>query len=528
MWKSALLALFCALFAALLVYSLSRRSKSFIDLATAAIKQIKPGSADTVLDDLSEIDPKLSESMMSLVGQYEAAIFTHQRAAVTDPATGLMNRINFMNLIDDKIKIYGDRSVVLGLIDINRFRRLNDQIGVKRADEVLALIGRRLRDQVEIADRSVRPDLYGTAPCQLGRLNGDQFAMLIPMADESLATEMISSVVGGFLKPFEIDGRKIEISVSTAAAIAPRDALSGFDLLKQAEMALERSKFDRMTKPFFYNRSMAEEANSRVRMEDEIRRGVENGEFIAVFQPKVEFESNKVVGAEALARWRRADGSAVSPGRFIPIAEELGLISKIGIAVLRDACMEAARWHGDNQDVRIAVNVSPHQFEDPEFIPAIYEALDESGLSPDRLELEITESVAVEDPDKVARVMRPLRARGVRLAIDDFGTGHSNFTTVTRLPFDVFKIDQQFVRALNEDPHAPAIIEMILAMAEALGQETVAEGVETEEQYKFLKRRDCTIGQGYYFSPPLPGHEFRAFLRHWKATSGSARLTGAA
>jgi EAL domain-containing protein (putative c-di-GMP-specific phosphodiesterase class I) len=183
---------------------------------------------------------------------------------------------------------------------------------------------------------------------------------------------------------------------------------------------------------------------------------------------------------------------------------------------MRDACFAASNWTRNGIAARIAVNVSPQQFDEPDFIQSVYQALDDSGLDPRQLELEITESAAVADPDRVARIMWPLRNRGVRLAIDDFGTGHSNFASITRLPFDVFKIDQQFVRALATDTNAPAIVEMILAMAEALGQETVAEGVETKEQADFLVRRACTIGQGYYYSPPLPAEEFDLFVRSWR------------
>jgi EAL domain-containing protein (putative c-di-GMP-specific phosphodiesterase class I) len=206
------------------------------------------------------------------------------------------------------------------------------------------------------------------------------------------------------------------------------------------------------------------------------------------------------------------------------MAEELGLISKLGDAVMRDACRAAARWNRSGINSHIAVNVSPHQFNDPDFISQVQAALDESGLNPELLELEITESAAVADPDRVARIMWPLRNRGVRLAIDDFGTGHSNFASITRLPFDVFKIDQQFIRALDTEPNAPAIVEMILAMAEALGQETVAEGVETRSQAEFLMRRQCTLGQGYYFSPPLPADEFDAFVRSWRPSSAVERF----
>lgn len=528
LWRPLAQSGVAALLIALLVFISTKRITAPIDSLSRTLKHIKPGDADEALEELSSVDPEMSENFAAMVGRYEAAIFTHRRAAVTDPATGLMNRNHFLRLIDETIRQHGERAVVLGLIDVNRFRRINDQLGVKRADEMLLQIGQRLRENAELADRTLRPDLHGGAPIQIGRLSGVQFAVIIPMADDGLARDVLNTIIGGFAYPFEVGGRHVDIAVTSSAASAPRDAQTSSDLVKQAETALEHAKLERMTTPFFYNKAMAEEASARLRIEEEVRKGVDNGEFIAVFQPKVDLETGRVTGAEALARWRRPDGSVVSPGRFIPIAEELGLISRLGVSVLRDACMEAAKWHRAGENVRIAVNVSPHQFEDPDFIPAIYDSLEESGLPPDMLELEITESVAVEDPERVARVMRPLRSRGVRLAIDDFGTGHSNFTTLTRLPFDVFKIDQQFVRALKQDPHAPAIIEMILAMAEALNLETVAEGVETTEQFDFLKLRACTLGQGYFFSPPLPGHEFSTFLRHWKSHPGGARLSGVA
>ena len=524
----AMLTILAALALALAIYVLARKLETPIEQLSAHLAEIRPGGADAALDKLATVAPSLADAMMVLVGRYEAAIFTHKRAAITDPVSGLMNRIHFMQLIDEKIRQYGERNVVLALVDINRFRRINDQIGVKLADELLALIGRRLRDNLEKADRALRPDTHASAPCQVGRLNGDQFGIIIPLVDESLACDIVQNMQRSFNEPFELAGKPISVSVSASAASSPDDASNGPDLVKQAELAMHHAKLARVKSPYFYNRDLAEQANQRLHLEEEVRRGIENREFIAVFQPKVDLRNGQVIGAEALARWRRPDGSAVSPGRFIPIAEELGLISKLGISVLRDACVEAALWNRGSNRVRVAVNVSPHQFEDPEFIPSIYEAIEESGLDPELLELEITESVAVENPEKVTRIMRPLRARGVRLAIDDFGTGHSNFTTVTRLPFDVFKIDQQFVRALSQDPHAPAIIEMILAMAEALGQETVAEGVEDVQQFEFLRRRGCTIGQGYYFSPPLPGHEFRSFVKHWELSASDARLSGTA
>jgi len=351
----------------------------------------------------------------------------------------------------------------------------------------------------------------------IGRLGPDQFGIIAPGGDLAAVKAFMAAADHAISETMTIEGQAMRVTAAFGAAAAPADALTAQDLLKQAELALKEAKNSQGVRRAFFDARLLEKARELARLESDLRHGLENNEFIAVFQPKVHLETGELVGAEALARWRRPDGKVVSPGVFVPIAEDIGMISKLGHCVLRDACFAAARWNKTaTSPLKIAVNVSPHQFNDPEFVPSVYQALDDSHLDPKLLELEITESAAVVDPDRVARIMWPLRSRGVRLAIDDFGTGHSNFASITRLPFDVFKIDQQFIRALKTDPHAPAIVEMILAMAEALGQETVAEGVETREQADFLVRRACTIGQGYYYSPPLPADEFDAFVRSWR------------
>ncbi len=518
--QSYLIALLAAVLAGLVTFVVARRLLESRSRAFDVLKTITPGKADKPLAQLALEEPEVAATLKDVLSGYDKTILNYRVQSIMDPTTQLATRAHFLKLVDARLKQFGERKVVLALIDINRFRRLNDTLGVAKADMVLGMVGKRLREHVQIADRTVRTAVFEKTPCHVGRLAADQFAIVIPMADEGVAERLMQVIATVFDQPFEIGGKSIDLTATLAAATAPVDARNAPDLVKQAETALAKAKEERTTDLYFYTQRLADDAAERMHLEEDIRRGIENREFVAVFQPKIRFETGEVIGAEALARWRRPDGSVVSPGRFIPIIEDLGLISSLGISILQDACVEAAKWNRGGEPVRVAVNVSPHQFEDPDFIPSIYEALEDSKLDPELLELEITESVAVENPDKVAKIMRPLRSRGVRLAIDDFGTGHSNFTTVTRLPFDVFKIDQQFVRALSSDSHAPAIIEMILAMAETLGQETVAEGVETEDQVDFLRRRACTIGQGYHFSPPLPAHEFQSFVNHWRLNAG--------
>jgi diguanylate cyclase (GGDEF)-like protein len=436
----------------------------------------------------------------------EAAMRRALTMAYTDPVTRLPNRLRFISKLEGAVDRAG-QSVYLVICDLDRFRQINVNFGPRVADMALATIAERLRATASQAQ---------TGQFFIGRLGADQFGIIFPDADQSTVSAYLIAAEKAVCEGMMLEDQHVRLTASFGAACAPKDAAAATDLLKQAETALKEAKRLPGMRRAFFDQGLLAQARAKAKLEEELREGLDRGEFVAVFQPKVKFESGELVGAEALARWRRPDGAIVSPGVFIPIAEELGLIAQLGKSVMRDACFAAAGWNRKGVNASIAVNVSPHQFDDPDFISSVYQVLDDSGLSPEKLELEITESAAVADPDRVARIMWPLRNRGVRLAIDDFGTGHSNFASITRLPFDVFKIDQQFVRALSTDPHAPAIVEMILAMAEALGQETVAEGVETKEQADFLLRRACTIGQGYYYSPPLPADEFDAFVRSWR------------
>jgi diguanylate cyclase (GGDEF)-like protein len=437
----------------------------------------------------------------------EAAMRRALAIAYTDPVTKLPNRLRFVSRLEAAVERGQGWGVFLAICDIDAFRKINVSHGPRVADAILAIVADRIR---AAAAATVGKNVF------IGRIGADQFGVMVPGDDPAPVKAFMTQAERTIAEPVVADGEAVRITAAFGAASAPSDAATAGDLMKQAEVALKEGKRNPTERRAFFDQRLLDKAKAQAQLEAEIREGLERGEFIAVFQPKVKLETGELVGAEALARWRRPDGAIVSPGVFVPIAEELGLISKLGQCVMRDACTAAAGWNRSGVRARIAVNVSPHQFNEPDFIQQVQDALDDSGLDPKLLELEITESAAVSDPDRVARTMWPLRTRGVRLAIDDFGTGHSNFASITRLPFDVFKIDQQFVRALDTDPNAPAIVEMILAMAEALGQETVAEGVETREQADFLLRRACAVGQGYYFSPPLPAEEFDLFVRSWR------------
>jgi EAL domain-containing protein (putative c-di-GMP-specific phosphodiesterase class I) len=289
--------------------------------------------------------------------------------------------------------------------------------------------------------------------------------------------------------------------------------------LRSADLALSHARNGGRGRSVFFTRKMNQAALEKLVLENEIREGIGSGQFVSFFQPKIDLGTGRIHGCEALVRWNHPVHGLVSPDRFIEAAEETGLISAMGEAILRDATRNAADWLKRGIAIRVAVNVSAPQFNDDSFTERVLAALADSGLPPSLFELEITESIAMSDPDRVMRLLEPLRARGIRIAIDDFGTGHSNLASLSRLPFDVFKIDQSFVHALGKDQHAPALIETIIAMAGSLNYETVAEGVETQEQAAFLKRRGATLGQGYLFGKPMPANKFEEHARAWAQRS---------
>ncbi len=509
LWVVAMNALVLALVLlamAPLIYRAARHALKPVTDLEKGIRKRDPKDKSKLAD--SSDDKLLKPLLTAIDGVHERSEAAMRRAltmAYTDPVTRLPNRLRFMSKLETSVGAGSPAFLVI--CDLDRFRQVNVTYGPRVADLALATVAERLRASASQSQSS---------PFFIGRIGADQFGIIFTGGDRESVGKYIAAVETLIADPMTLEGQMLRVTASFGAASSPDDAVSSGDLLKQSEIALKEAKRQSGRKHAFFDRKLLDKARAQSRLEDEVREGLHRGEFVAVFQPKVKLETGELVGAEALARWRRPDGMAVSPGVFIPIAEELGLIAALGKQVMRDACLAAAGWNRKGIVSSVSVNVSPHQFDDPDFVNSVYRALDESGLPPNLLELEITESAAVADPDRVARTMWPLRNRGVRLAIDDFGTGHSNFAAITRLPFDVFKIDQQFVRALSTDPHAPAIVEMILAMAEALGQETVAEGVETKEQADFLLRRACTIGQGYYYSPPLPADEFDAFVRTYR------------
>ena len=434
-----------------------------------------------------------------------------QRMAYSDIATGLPNHERFGRDVTDFLAARHDDIGALFVVRLDRLERIFDAIGQDAGDELLTRIVGRLSAAVRAIDRMVRTETCAERPSQLARLRGGDFGVLAPKLrgpeDAARFAQLLASALN---QPFDWREHKLVLGAVIGAALLPQDGADADTAIRHAMLAMAAAKTETGRMKFF-TKALDREANATLAFEREMRAALERNEFRAFFQPKIDLMSGRVIGAEALARWIKPDRTMVSPGRFIPAAEENGLIGAISEVILRDACWKAASWAREGFPLSVAINISPLQFADERFTDKILRAMAEAGISPNRVELEITESVALENPERALRLLEPLRAEGVKISLDDFGCGHSSLASLTRLPFDIIKIDQQFVRALAKDRHAPAIIEMILAMSASLDYTVVAEGVETEAEAEFLRRRGCQIGQGFLYGAAMPAPEFLRF-----------------
>jgi predicted signal transduction protein with EAL and GGDEF domain len=444
-------------------------------------------------------------------------------AAYRDMSNGLPNRLSLIPELAKGMSLCDERSpcAVFHII-LDGFTSAEHVLGVTGGERLQSMVASRLT--MFLAEGAANEDRI-LQDVFLASLGIGQFAMYMPHnAGRKKAALLARQLQLVFNESFDLDGRSISVKLSGGIAVAPDDGKTPEKLLKNASLALNEVLRAGKVGFQFFSPRLERLAKGRAQFERELRDAVAKEAFRPVFQSKIDLSTGEIAGVEALARWYRTEDQIISPGTFIPLAEELGLIDDIGFQILRQSCDAAADWLRAGHDIPVAVNVAPCQFDRPDFINQVVAALNESSLPPRMLELEITETMAVSNPEQVATVMKPLRAMGVKLAIDDFGTGHANLSLLTQLPFDIFKIDRQFVSALDNEEQAPAVIEMILSMARTLGMKTVAEGIETEEQAAFLTRRGCTLGQGYLYSRPIPVAEFRKLVREWPKSDTVANL----
>jgi diguanylate cyclase (GGDEF)-like protein/PAS domain S-box-containing protein len=416
--------------------------------------------------------------------------------ALHDPLTDLPNRRYFVASLE-KALAESLTGVAVLFVDLEGIKWVNDSFGHDRGDLLLVEAARRVL-------------LCLRADDTLGRLGGDELVVLLPSVFAENDTQTVAGRILAALKlPFSIEGQEVFLAPSIGIAFGNSDSLPT-DLLRHAGIAMYQAKREGRPQALVFQNQMGEEAPERLRLESDMRRGLERQEFQVYYQPKVDLQTQKIKSVEALVRWQHPERGFISPAKFIPFAEETGLIEPLGKMVLETACREAVHWQRPGQTLVVAVNLSAIQFRNPKLVEEVQEALVRSGLPPQALELEITESAVLGDINSTISILEQLKHLGIRLAIDDFGTGYSNLGHLRRFPVDVLKIDQSFVR--GPDGFQKPIVEAVIGLAQALKLHTVAEGVETEEQVNELIGLGCETGQGYYFARPAPGEKIGQML----------------
>jgi diguanylate cyclase (GGDEF)-like protein len=392
----------------------------------------------------------------------------------------------------------GSSLAVLSL-DIDRFKDINDTLSHAVGDALLKAIAGRLQSCIADGDT-------------IARLGGDEFCIVQMAPDQPVAATALAMRIGEVIgRPFDLGGHQVTIGASIGIAVSPGDGIDTNELLKNADLALSRAKSDARGSHRFFEQDMDADMQARSKLQLDLRRALMNGEFELYYQPLVNLERDEICGLEALLRWRHPERGFVSPGEFIPLAEETGLIVPLGEWAMRQACAAAAQWP---EHIKIAINLSAIQFKSPHLVDTVFSALAASGLSARRLELEITESVLLKNNAATLDILHKLRGLGVRIALDDFGTGYSSLSYLRSFPFDEIKIDRCFVSDLSEAREdALAILRAVAGLGTSLGIATTAEGVETKEQLERVREEGCTEMQGYFFSPPRPLGELQGMLR---------------
>ena len=432
-----------------------------------------------------------------------------QHLAHHDALTNLPNRSLLTDRMQQAIHQAHRNStkVALLMLDLDHFKRINDSLGHQIGDNLLRQVGKRLEESVREVDT-------------VARMGGDEFVVFLPqVASRQAVSQVAAKVLSRLSEVMPIAGHEMIVTPSIGISVFPDDGDDGPALLKNADTAMYRAKASGRGNYKFFDKQMLKFNEHRLELESALRRALERKEFSLAYQPQIDIESGQLLGCEALLRWDHPQLGRVPPASFVPLAEEMGLIQTIGEWVLRTACFEVRKMQKLlNRPLVVAVNISPRQFFQSDIIAVIRSALKDSGLSPQSLEVEITEGVLLENSEATITLLNQIRAMGVAVAIDDFGTGYSSLSYLTRFPIDKLKIDQSFVRDITLDASDAAVTSAIIVMAHTLQLSVVAEGVETMEQLDFLNQRHCDVAQGFYFGRPVSREEFIAsvdrFSRH--------------
>ncbi len=427
------------------------------------------------------------------IRQLEAEDKLHQ-ATYNDALTGLPNRYVAVQHIRVGITDAQrqNRNLVVMKISLDRFKHINESLGHEAGDQLLIEIASRLQTL------SRRGDL-------VSRINGDQFAVILVDIDKSTNLDvLVRKYMECFSPAFRFGEHVLHISVSIGVACFPHDAGNVEELLRAAESAMFQAKQKGGTGFRYYSQEMSRQSKERLYLENELRRAIRNNQLDVYYQPQVDLASGKILGVEALVRWNHPSLGAVSPIKFIPVAEEIGLISEIGHWVMKRACSDMTLLkHNQNELLRLSINLSARQFQENDLVKVIANVLNETGFPPDKLELEITESLFMEDVESVAQTLTTLSQQGIKISMDDFGTGYSSLSYLKRFPINTIKVDRSFVKDMTTDKDDASIVAATIQMAHSLSLDIVAEGVETEDQLQFLLKQKCDKIQGFYFSRPL-------------------------
>lgn len=443
------------------------------------------GGSVILVEDITE--RKNAEAKISHMARYDAL-------------TGLPNRTFFRDQIDKMLAItrHNGKSCAVLFIDLDQFKQVNDTLGHPCGDQLLCAVSDRLRKIIRGSDI-------------VARFGGDEFVVFqSPIRHPREASSLARNIVKQLEEPYDIDGHRVVVGASIGIAITPNETISADNLLKNADMALYRAKADGRGTWRFFEPDMAVKAQARRSLELDLRNAVENGEFKVFYQPLINLKSKRVSTCEALLRWSHPERGMIPPAEFVPIAEEMGLIIDMGKWVLHQACLEATQWP---EQVKVAVNLSPIQFKRGDVVSDVRQVLQVTGLAPNRLEVEITETVLLQDTPATHDALNQLRELGVRISLDDFGTGYSSLSYLHSFPLQKVKIDRSFLEGLGTSDRPITLLHGVARLSAELGMSVVVEGIETEEQLSLISTEEgIEEAQGYLFSPPIPGRQIRKLL----------------
>ncbi len=479
---------------------------------------------------------QLGAAFSEMIAKLKHNIEQVYELAYVDKTTQLPNREYFRKELGRAIKrsIRQKSTGALLFVDLDGFKKVNDTHGHDCGDELLGQFSDRLANVLRAEDliafkvanamseeENQEQTADGKNRQMLARLGGDEFTVLLSDLREATDAATVSQrIIDAVSQPFVVNGTEVRIGASIGIAIFPRDGSDYQTILKSADMAMYQAKEEGKNTYRYYSEELNREAYRRMEIDRDLRVALEKDDQLELYyQPKIETRSGNPSSAEALIRWNHPEKGMIQPLEFINVAEDCGLILPLGEWILEEACNQINRFEELGMDMSIAVNISTAQFSGGDLSRVVRNVIARTGANPNKLELELTESMAMQNPEMALHHIKSLKELGIRFAIDDFGTGYSNLSQLSQLPFDVFKIDRSFVEMLTDknDEHGRVIVRTILAMANSLNYETVAEGVETIGQLEFMAEYGCTFAQGYYFAKPMPEEEFVVWFSEWKA-----------